>query len=380
MIDDLQQKNYEYLMTQALARAPRSVDIREGSVIFDGVAISMYELAMYYMAAVKLLEQTFAQTAAGEYLDLRVSERGLTRYEPTKAVKRIDVKDQSGQPMSIPIGSRFSTTDIENQLNYTIVRQFIEDGLIVEGSYEAICEDFGTQGNIYTGRLIPVSNINGLGSASMSSLLTPARDLESDDQLRARYVQALQSMSYGGNVNQYNQWLADIPGVGEAQVYPAWQGGGSVLLSVIDSTYDPITNEFADQILEILDPGHDGLGTGIVRVGHNVTVTTPTVFTVDVEVKVRARLGHSPDSVQAALVRALEQLFLDLRKEWGVGDAMNKYETHVYVARLASVMFAVEGVENVTDVTLNGAPLDITLEQTQDLQQLPYLGEVIFND
>ena len=48
MFEDM---TYEALVKRALARVPPTMDKREGSMVFNGVAPSMAELAQLYIAA-----------------------------------------------------------------------------------------------------------------------------------------------------------------------------------------------------------------------------------------------------------------------------------------------------------------------------------------
>ena len=96
--DYLEQYTFEYLMEQALSRVPDTIDKREGSIIYDALAPACYELAEYYMNLRKILIDTYALTASGEYLDLRVAEQGLTRYAATYATKKGTFVNNSDEP------------------------------------------------------------------------------------------------------------------------------------------------------------------------------------------------------------------------------------------------------------------------------------------
>ena len=75
--DYLDKYTFKYLMELALDNVPDSLDKREGSIIYDALAPACYELAEYYMELKKTLENTFAETASNEYLDLRAAEQEL---------------------------------------------------------------------------------------------------------------------------------------------------------------------------------------------------------------------------------------------------------------------------------------------------------------
>ena len=54
--------------------------------------------------------------------------------------------------------------------------------------------------------------------------------LEDDGSFRQRAIDALTERPFGGNVADYKRVVLAIDGVGGLQVYPTWDGGGSVEL------------------------------------------------------------------------------------------------------------------------------------------------------
>lgn len=61
-------KTYEAILQEKLARVASSLDKREGSIIFDALAPNSLESAMIYVALDTVLNETFADTASRDYL------------------------------------------------------------------------------------------------------------------------------------------------------------------------------------------------------------------------------------------------------------------------------------------------------------------------
>jgi len=377
--DYLEQYTFEYLLASALARVPDTIDKREGSIIYDALAPACYELSEYYMRLRKLLQDTYAETANEEYLDLRVAEQGITRFEASYAVKKGTFTNSSGNPMVIEIGSRFSTISDTKAINYTVTAPYEIDGSAVPESYQLTCEVLGTEGNGYVGNLIPISYIQGLAEAIMTDIIIPARDVETDEDLRARYFLALNNKPFGGNIAQYDEELKNIEGVGEAQIYPVWDGGGTVKCSVIDSEFNPITTDFINFIQNVIDPTPEGTGLGLAPIGHIVTITTPSELTINIATNLTLMAGYTKAQVETQITEALEAYLLSLRKEWGIGDDFNQYVLGVYISRINAAILNVQGVSNVTGTTINSMATDLMLEQTAVNQELPKLGVVTLN-
>jgi len=377
--DYLEQYTFEYLMEQALTRVPDTIDKREGSIIYDALAPACYELSEYYMRLRKVLQDTYAETANEQYLDLRVAEQGIKRFEATAAVKKGVFETASGAPLEIEIGSRFSTISETESLNYIVIAPYLLNDVPVAGSYQLTCETIGTIGNAYVGNLMPISYINGLSSAVMTDLIVPARDVETDDDLRARYFLALNDKPFGGNLAQYDEVLKNIEGVGEVQIYPVWDGGGTVKCSVIDASFNTITTDFINVIQEQLDPSPQGTGLGLAPIGHIVTIATAEELTINIEANVLLMAGYTKSQVEQPIKDALEQYMLSLRKAWGVPNDFNQYILGVYILRINAAILNVAGVSNVTGTTINSLAADLTLVETAERQELPILGVVTLN-
>ena len=379
--DYLDKYTFQYLLESALDNVPDNLDKREGSIIYDALAPACYELAAYYMELKKILENTFASTASNGYLDLRVAEQGLERYAASYAVKRGDFLTSSGNPAVIPIGSRFSVISDTLNLNYEVTEAYLDEfGEVVPGAYRMTCEEAGTQGNSYIGPLIPITFIPNLKTATLSDLLVPARDEETDDELRARYFLTITDNPFGGNLAQYKEKLKGIDGVGEVQIYPVWNGGGSVKLSVIDAEYNIITNDFITTLQNMIDPTPQGTGLGLAPIGHTVTVTTPTEKIINIATTVALESGYALGQVTPLIEEAIESYLLGLRKIWGIPDDLNHYALAVYIARINAAILGVAGVANVTGTTINGLASDLVLTQDATTQELPVLGAVIVSE
>ena len=378
--DYLQQYTFEYLMEQALSRVPDTIDKREGSIIYDALAPACYELSEYYMRLKKILQDTYAETASEQYLDLRVAEQGINRFQATYAVKKGVFETENGNPIEIQIGSRFSTISETEAINYEVTAPYLEGGNPVLGTYQLTCERVGTIGNSYVGNLIPISYIQGLSSAVLSDLIIPARDTETDEQLRERYFLSLKVKPFGGNIAQYKEVLKNIDGVGDAQIYPAWDGGGTVKCSVIDASFNPITTDFINVIQNEIDPTPQGTGLGLAPIGHIVTVVTPDELTINIETNILLMVGYTKAQVEQPIKDALEEYMLSLRRQWGIPNDFNEHILGVYISRINAAILNVAGIANVTDTKINSLAEDLTLVQTPERQELPILGVVTLNE
>ena len=381
--DKLNIYTFDYLMSQALNTVPDTMDKRQGSIIFDALAPACQRLAELYGNLIQVYRDTFAETASGEYLDYRVSEQGIHRYAATYAIKKVYIIDTQSNPMSIPIGTRFSTISDTNPITYVVTAVYEENGEGQPGYYQLQCEVAGSIGNEYTGPLTHITNVRGIGSAIMSTLLVPARDEETDDSLRERYFDAVNNKSYGGNLSQYREQVKAIAGVGGVQIYPVWNGGGTVKLSIVDTQKNICSADFLSVVQNEVDPenaqGEKGTGLGLAPIGHKVTVVTPSELEIAVTLTINLGPNISLGQVKTAIKDAISSYIYSLRDAWDEPDSFGNYYLAAYRSRISANVLTIPGVVNVASLTLNGQDEDVVLVQNGTTQELPRVGAVTVN-
>ena len=229
---------YEIILQRMLDSVPDTVDKREGSIIYDALAPAAVELQNMYIELDVILNESFADTQSIDYLVKRAAERGITRKAATYAILKGEFN------IDVDIGARFSL----DELNYVVIEQ------ISTGVFKLQCETAGIVGNTQLGALLPIDYISGLETAQLIELLIPGEDAEDVEALRARYFGSLDSQAFGGNIADYKEKVNDLDGVGGVKVYPAWNGGGTVKLVIINSSYGVPSSTLIDTVQTAIDP------------------------------------------------------------------------------------------------------------------------------
>lgn len=382
--DFLQEYEYAWLVNYALSFVDDTLDKRQGSIIFDTTSPNSYVVAFFFLQLRQYYSDTFLSTATGDALDRKAEEFGLTRRQATYAVKRCDFYDRNDNLVDVPLGTTRVATRTTAPINYFAEEQYSSGGTPLVGVYRMRCEVAGTIGNEYTGECIQISNVPGIARIIMSDTLVPAQDTETDDEFRQRIINSVNYQAFGGNVQDYVDLALGIDGVGSVQVYPVWDGGGTVKLSILDPSYQPISEDFQDELLALIDPenyvGERGTGLGLAPIDHKVTIDTATELVINVNASVSIEVGYTLSQLQPSIEEAIETYLASIRQDWGNRDEYNRYILGVYRALITSRILGVTGITNVTDVTINGADADIQLTETSTLQQLPVLGTVTINE
>jgi uncharacterized phage protein gp47/JayE len=182
------------------------------------------------------------------------------------------------------------------------------------------------------------------------------REGETTEQLRARYIASLNGLAFGGNIEDYRQKAGSLPGVGGVRVAPAWDGPGTVLVTVTGADNNPPPQALADAVQEALDPPPGGAGTGLAPIGHTVTVRGAEGFPVAVAAQFVFRPGYDFALLRVELEEAAARYFALLREEWGRGEP-----AVVRVSALEQRFLAVPGVTDVIGTSLSGAAGNLTL-------------------
>ena len=330
-------RTYEALLASALSRVASPVDKREGSMVMNGVAPSMAELAQLYIAADFVLQATYIITAPREYLIKRAHDRNMDPYPASPAVYRAEFN------IEVPVGTRFSCED----LNFVVTaRMDPEEDTETGLSHQVTCETPGAAANNYGGTLIPVEYVQGLTHAELVELLIPGDDEEETEAFRQRVLDSFQSQAFGGNQADYREKVLAMPGVGDLKIHPVWNGdispaslipdeaveswytstistvsgsvatwltavytaakekkltvGGTVKLVIMASDYKAPTPTLLEEIQTAIDPEQNaGEGLGLAPIGHVVHVTGVTPEEVDIALHLTYASGWDWDAVKS---------------------------------------------------------------------------------
>lgn len=375
--------SFEKIMDRCLGnKILENVDKRPGSIIYDALAPICLELAEAYVKMDIMEEQTFLSTATGINLDKRAFDYGLSRTPATNALRIAEFKkykmdsdgnfahDDKGNKilidMDITEGARFTLPE-DSSITFEYTGK-------IDGYNILKCEQTGIKGNEHIGTILPLVPIKNLIEAKIISTYKPAEDEETDEELRERVIDSINYSSFGGNIEDYIEKVNAIDGVGNTKVFPAWQYNGSVLLSIVDPQFNPITDEFARNLKEQIDPDEStGQGVGIAPIGHYVTITTPVKKYVNISMNVELTNTVTLETIKEDIEKKISEYFETVRKSFGQNVNLT-----IYRARIIEKILELKEVLNVKDVALNGDFIDVTFidEGLISYQYLPYMGEV----
>lgn len=333
--------SYEDIVSRMLSNVPSNVDKREGSLIYNAVAPAAVELKQMYIELDVILQETYAVTASREYLIKRAAERGLSPEPATKAILKGVFN------IDVPIGSRFT---IDNFVFETIEQ-------ITTGEFRMQALNTGSAQNSAIGTIVPTSYIAGLTSAELTEVLIPGEDEEDTEVFRSRYLNSFESQAFGGNVADYIAKTNLLDGVGGTKAIRTPSGGGTVGVTIIDSTYGVPSSTLIDDVQTALDPiANGGDGLGIAPIGHVVTVDGVTAFTVNIATTITYADGWDFASLEPYAQQVIDDYFLELRQDW-----QNQTSLIVRISQIETRLLDLAGVIDIANTHLNGVASNLAL-------------------
>lgn len=333
-------KTYELIMEEALEEVSSDIDKREGSLIYDAIGPCAYQLAQTYFKMDNFIDLVMVDTAVGIYLDRKAAEFGITRKFATAAIREVITT----APISV---------DTRWELNGLVYRI---TAIHTDMSYSATCETKGTIGNVDTGVLTSLDNISGV-TATLVGIELYGTDEESDDALRQRVYEIASKPSASGNATDYKTWATSVTGVGDAKVFPTWNGAGTVKVLIVDNNKD-INPSLEVDVAEYIEASRP--------IGANVTVDSPDAKEISVSANVSLFDGVTLEEVEQAFTANLKAYLRSL--------VFKIYS--VSYAKIGAILLDTDGVSDYTGLTVNSGTSSIAIGTFE----IPAIGTISLSE
>lgn len=385
---DISGKTFDAILADMLARVPDELNKRDGSLIKTSLAAAAWTIEGLYLDLQYVQRQAYGTTASGESLDNIAAECGLTRKPAVATVRNARFN------IAPPIGTELAVRGVTDSPYFVVSSEAVN---VPDTDYpgapylcNVTCQTAGTVGNEFSGAMTSVSFVPGLMTAILLDIVTVGEDTETDSALRERYKLAVGSVQFAGNIAAYKSFMLAQSGVGACQIYPVWNGPGTVKISCVDSNFDPLSSSQIEILQNaVCPPEANGIapsdkGYGMAPIGAVVTVTTPTAVSIDVtaDIVIAAGSARTLAEIQADAQAQSEAYIKSLCTNWGTMASWNsaQYTIKVYLNRFVAILNDLDGVEVATNVKLNGSAADITLTNTAASQNVPKAGTVTLTE
>lgn len=345
---------------------PMYQDDTPGAVMSDVAGLIALEMdRIYDRMNTEFIAATNPITATGARQDQWLAALQLPARAAAVAASG-EVRFTGAPGTSVPAGFVVSTEapaeDVDPVEFATTSTVTVGAGGTVTAAVQAT--EAGSAGNVPAASVTFVVTPGVAVTVTNLAAMTNGADVESDERVAARINQHLAGTAGGGNADFYVSLLLGVPGVGGVTVEPNTPSSGAVRLWVTDVNGDPISSTFLATLQALIDPSATSAqGLGAATIGADVEVATPTTTTANVVADVSLLAGYSLDgsgatiNVTAACVAALEGYVNGLRT--GADVQRN---------RAIAALLAVEGIDDVPALTINGTGADLAIAATATAQ------------
>ena len=359
-------KTVDNIQTELLNNISDDYEKNAGYLTYDLTKSLAIEVAAVYSVLQAIIDKVDVDNLTGDELEKYVNQRkGLTR-KSANAAKAILTVTGTG---TINISDLFETS---TGIQFASTEQKTISG---SGTITVQAVIAGASGNVPANTItqMPVT-IQGITNVTNADVAYDGYDAETDDSLRERYYEVLQQPSTSGNKYHYKTWAKEVVGVGDAIVYPTWNGDNTVKVVIVDENKQVANADLISRAQEYIDPldessNPSGNGSGEAPIGAYCTVEAATAKNISVKVTiVKSNTSYTDAEVIANITSNINDYFKEL--------ALNEDEEYVSYAKIGNLIITAEGVSDYSNLTINDGTSNITLSLTPALTEIPVLQGV----
>ena len=339
----------EIILNRMLGNIDDTYDKTEGSFIYDVEKPVAIELEKAYVEQDNILNKGFADTAIGEYLDKIVTEQGLSRKLATKATTTVTITGTVGA--TINIGDIVATDNV----NFICTESKTIDST-GQAAVKVECQIAGIIGNVPVGAIkyFPVT-LTGLTAVTNSNAVSNGYDEETNEALRQRYFEKVRTPATSGNKHHYKLWSLNVTGVGDAKVFPLWNGNGTVKVVIINSNKRAADSTLINAVSAHIEDNRP--------IGATVSIVSAAEKTIDVSTDITIDTNnYTLEAVKTAIEANLTKYFKDIVF----------ISSYVSYANIGNIIFNTAGVIDYASLLVNTGTSNIAIADTE----IPALGGV----
>jgi uncharacterized phage protein gp47/JayE len=355
-------KTQEQLNTDMLTNISDDYEKSTGYLTGDFIKTGSIELSKIYLVIQELINKVNVDNLTGDELTRYVFQRkGIKRKQATRAKTLLTITGNA----TINKGDLFAT--FNNVQFISLETKVINEA----GTIEVECSQTGSVGMVGANSitLMPIT-IPGIIKVTNLVASYDGFEAETDDSVRNRYYEALQIPATSGNIYHYLKWAKEVVGVGNAKVFPLWNGDNTVKILIIDSNMQPASIDLVNQVQEYIDPkGIDnstwGTGTGQAPIGAYCSVESVTGLNIDIDVDVDIASEYTLEEVKTNILNNVS--------DYLKGIAFSPTINYVSRARTGQLILESEGVLDYTNLYVNGSLIDNVIVGPEEVA---IIGEV----
>ena len=327
-------QTYEAIKQRILDNINIDIDKREGSFTSNMISPLVEELAKAYINMGDILSLGFIDDTFDTFLDKRVGEFGVYRKEGTKAIGEIKVEGQDGLIIS--------NGDIvkANDLYFTVLNDIELPG---ENILYVEANEVGYKYNLLPNTEFELVEKNDKVTKLVNETeFSNGVDVESDEDLRKRFIKVVNNPSASGNKNHYEEWALEVNGVGRAMVYPLWNGNGTVKVMIVGNDNKPVAEDIINNCKLHIEEN--------MPIGCRLTVTTPSLLNITIKANIELKEGYDIEDIKLEFETSLNEYLKDVTTELTYSKVYGLLANHL-------------GIEDITSLLVNDNNINISIAE-----------------
>ena len=340
-------QTYEVIKQRILDNTNIDIDKREGSFLSNMASAISEELAKAYINMSDILSLGFIEDTFDTFLDKRVSEFGVYRKQGTKAIGEIKVEGKEGTIIEN------GTLVKANDLYFTVLNEIelpTDNILYVEAN------EVGYKYNLLANTEFELVEKNDKATKLVNEVdFKNGVDIESDEDLRKRFVKVVNNPSTSGNKAHYEEWALEVDGVGRAIVYPLWNGNGTVKVMIIGNDNKPVNEDIINDCKLHIEEN--------MPIGCKLTIATPSLLNVAINASVEVKVGYTLEDIKTDFEASLNDYLKEITTELTYSKVYGLLANHV-------------GVEDISMLKLNNSSNNIAISEDKIIN----ISEINFSE
>lgn len=340
-------KTTDVIHKEIIADISPTYDKTDGSFVFDVTEPVSKKFEEAYQSMEQVADLIDVNNLSDDELEKFVNQRtGQERRQATFSIGTVEVRG-NGQ---INTGDLFQTLS-GIQFISTETKSIVEKGTVKVRSVLS-----GSIGNIPANQItsIPIS-ISGIDSVINVNPTTDGYERETDDSLRSRYLERIQTPATSGNIYHYRNWAKEVAGVGKVRIVPLWKGDNTVKVIIIDVNMLPASDLLIHEVQTYIDPNSSGLGEGQAPIGAFATVVSAKSNSLYIELNVSLEAGYSVETANQNISENIRGYLQNVAFE----------KNFVSFAQLGGLILDSEGVQDYSNLTINGDVTNVIIEEEE---------------
>lgn len=327
-----------------------SFDKSNGSFIFDAEKAMAIEISNQQSMIAEVLSKQNISNLKGDELALAV-------YERSGGIRKPAVKSQSYVIISGSQGASVTKGDLvaTDTVNFIIQEDKTIDAT---GSIVVLveCELAGIVGNVPPNSInrFPVT-LPGIINVYNPESISNGYEAETDEQLLERHFERLQNPGKSGNPAHYKEWAKEVVGVGDAKIFPRYNGPLTMKVVIIDANKQPASD---DLVQKVFDHISKQMPFGV----EDLAVKSAIGIPINISVTLSLVDGYTEPIVKQYIAANI----IDYLKEIAFKVSYVSY------AKTGSEIIDSEGILDYQDLLINGSTANVAIPD----EGVPVMGGI----